>query len=119
VQITNDPGLTSLADRLGVTLQVMNDHDVIATAGSFGTATLLNVRDTFKSISNCLLYTFLVVATCFHAMNGLWTMTITWGIALTERSRLLIRRVCNGLMFLLLFLGLAAIWGTYWINLKS
>ena len=82
-------------------------------APSFGIAELLMVRDTFKSPLMILLYTGLVLAACFHGFNGLWTFMISWGITLTARSQRLMRTLATGLMVLVTFLGLAAIWGTY------
>lgn len=95
----------------------LNENQVIAVSPSFGVAELLLVRDSFKSPTMILLYTGLVLATCFHAFNGLWTCMITWGITLTARSQMLMRSFAVSLMILVAFLGLASIWGTYWINL--
>lgn len=93
--------------------------EVVASANNFGTAELLMVRDTFKSPVMIVLYTLLVLAACFHGFNGLWTFMISWGITLTERSQRLMRKLCTFLMLLVGGLGLAAVWFTYWINLKS
>lgn len=95
----------------------LNENQMIAVSPSFGIAELLLVRDTFKSPTMILLYTGLVLATCFHAFNGLWTFMISWGITLTARSQQLMRALAIFLMVLVTFLGLAAIWGTYWFNL--
>lgn len=92
---------------------------VIAVSNNFGTAELLMVRESFKRPEMLLLYTVLVLSACFHAFNGLWTFCITWGVTLSVRSQKLMRIVSTGLMFLITFLGLAAIWGTYWLNLKQ
>ncbi len=93
-------------------------NEVVAMCNNFGTASLMMVRDTFKSVWFCILYSLFVIIACFHAANGLWTFAITWGISLSERSRKLMRLLSNLLMVLLLFFGLAAIWGVYWINLR-
>jgi succinate dehydrogenase / fumarate reductase cytochrome b subunit len=95
----------------------LNENQLIAVSSSFGIAELLLVRDTFKNPTMILLYTGLVLATCFHAFNGLWTFMISWGITLTVRSQQLMRILATILMVLITFLGLAAIWGTYWFNL--
>ncbi len=96
----------------------LKEGEVIAVANEFGTAVLLTVRQTFKSPLMLVLYTVFVLSACFHAFNGLWTFLITWGISLTSRSQIMMRRMATGLMLLIAFLGLAAIWGTYWINLR-
>ncbi len=96
----------------------MNEHQLLALSPSFGIAELLMVRDTFKSPMMILLYTGLVLAACFHAFNGLWTFMISWGVNLTTYSQRWMRKIATGLMMLITFLGLAAIWGT-WINLRS
>lgn len=96
-----------------------NDHQFVAVTKSFGVAELLMLRDTFKSPVMILLYTGLVLAACFHGFNGLWTWMITWGITLTDASQRIMRKIAVFFMVLVAFLGLAAIWGTYWINLRS
>lgn len=95
----------------------LNPKEVIAVAPSFGTAELLMVRDTFKSPLMMGLYSLFVIAACYHAFNGLWSAFITWGIMVTERSQHLFLKACHAMMALMLFLGLAAIWLTYWVNL--
>lgn len=97
----------------------LNDKQVIAVAPSFGIAELLMVRDAFKNPVMILLYTGLVLAACFHGFNGLWTFMISWGVTLSARSQQWMRSLATGLMVLVAFLGLAAIWGTYWINLRQ
>jgi succinate dehydrogenase / fumarate reductase, cytochrome b subunit len=119
VQLTPDAGLGSVAERLNVKLTPKAEKVIVATASDFGTAELLMVRNTFKQPIMLVLYTLLVLATCYHAFNGLWTAMIKWGVTLTPRSQLLMLRGCYGMMTLVAFLGLAAVWGTYWINLKS
>jgi succinate dehydrogenase / fumarate reductase cytochrome b subunit len=97
----------------------LQEGEVVAVAPSFGTAVLLMVRNTFKSPVMIFLYTGLVLAACFHGFNGLWTFLISWGVTLTARSQQLMRFFSTALMVLIAFLGLAAIWGSYWINLRN
>jgi len=97
----------------------LKENQLVVASPSFGVAELLLVRDTFKSPTMIILYTGLVLATCFHAFNGLWTFMISWGITLTARSQQMMRSLAIALMILISFLGLAAVWGTYWINLGS
>jgi succinate dehydrogenase / fumarate reductase cytochrome b subunit len=118
VSLTQDAGLSSLAERLDVKLTA-DQNQVTALSPNFGTAVLLMVRETFKSPLMIFLYTVFVLAATFHAFNGLWTFMITWGITLTTASQRLMRKCAVVLMVLISFLGLAAIWATYWINLKS
>lgn len=92
-------------------------HQVMAVSSDFGTATLLMVRDAFKSPFKAILYTVFVLAACFHAFNGLWTFCITWGWVIRARSQARLVNVCIGIMVLIAFLGLASVWGTYWLNL--
>lgn len=103
----------------GVTKKIPTTDQVIAEASSFGTATLLVVRDAFKSIWTSIFYTIFVLAAVFHAFNGLWTFMITWGIVLKMRSQSSAVNFCVGVMALVGFLGLAAIWGTYFLNLRQ
>jgi succinate dehydrogenase / fumarate reductase cytochrome b subunit len=96
----------------------INASEVIAVSTSFGDVILLNVRDSFKSPITAALYTIFVIATCFHAFNGLWTFCISWGIILKMRSQNQALNLCIALMVLIALLGLTAIWGSYFINLK-
>jgi succinate dehydrogenase / fumarate reductase cytochrome b subunit len=117
VSLTPDDGLPTLAKRLHVTL-TDSENKVIARASTPGTAYLLMVRDTFKSPLMSILYTIFVLAAAFHAFNGFWTFLITWGVILSYRSqKAMIPYSILGIL-LLSFLGLAAIWGTYWVNLR-
>ena len=104
---------------LALEARPISKKEVIAVAPSFGTATLLNVRNAFKDTIKCGLYTLFVLSAVFHAFNGLWTFLITWGAILKMGSQKAFGKICLGLMLLFAFLGLAAVWGTYWINLKS
>jgi len=161
VRLHDDPGLPTVADRLGANLflaseieekqkefkrfdipsktdalkyqtyketrkwvntlskQSLTSNELIATTESFGVAELLIVRDSFSSIFKSILYTFFVLAAAFHAFNGLWTFMITWGVILSIRSQKSMVNVCYSIMLLIAFLGLAAVWGTYWMNLRS
>jgi succinate dehydrogenase / fumarate reductase cytochrome b subunit len=96
----------------------VDTHQVVAVSKDFGTASLLIVRDTFKSPFMVALYSLFVLIACYHAFNGLWTFLITWGVTLTEKSQRLALVLSTSLMVLVAFLGLAAAIGTYWINLR-
>ena len=91
---------------------------LLVVANNFGTAELMMVRETFKMPAMLFLYTVFVLSACFHGYNGLWTFMISWGATLSVASQRLMRVITNAIMFLIAFLGLAAIWGTYWINLR-
>lgn len=119
VRLTDDSGLRSVAHRLNVRLEPSPSGELLAVVPDFGTAELLMVRETFKMPIMIALYTIFVLAACYHGFNGLWTFLITWGVCLTERSQRIARRFANVLLFLVAFLGLSAIWLTYWINLKQ
>jgi len=97
----------------------LKSNQLIAVAKDFGTAELLMVRETFKMPIMIALYTLFVLAACFHGFNGLWTFMIKWGVTLTQRSQRLFLKCTTFLMVLVAFLGLAAIFGTYWINLRQ
>lgn len=122
VKITRDEGLPSLAERLGVKLEQnasLGPNEVYAISDNFGTAELLVVRDTFKMPFMMVLYTIFVLAATFHAFNGMWTFMISWGVTLSQWSQRLMRYLTVALMLLVTFFGLAAIWLTYWVNLKT
>jgi succinate dehydrogenase / fumarate reductase cytochrome b subunit len=97
----------------------LKSNQVIAVASNFGTADLLMLRDTFKSPTMIILYTLFVLTAVYHAFNGLWTGLIKWGVTLNRKSQRLMLNFSIGIMIIIGFLGLAAVWGTYWINLKN
>lgn len=92
---------------------------VIAVTPSFGTASLLNVRNTFKSPVWVGVYTVFVLSAVFHAFNGLWTSMLTWGWIIKAAAQTRARKVAITLMIVIAFLGLAAVWGTYFLNLRN
>lgn len=97
----------------------LENGQAIAVADNFGTVELLMIRETFKMPIMIVLYTLFVLAACYHGFNGLWTFLISWGVTLTEKSQAWMRTVSTGLMVIVAFLGLSAIWLTYWVNLKQ
>jgi succinate dehydrogenase / fumarate reductase, cytochrome b subunit len=97
----------------------LGKDQVLAISKNFGTSELLMLRETFKMPLMLVFYTLLVLATCYHAFNGLWTAMVTWGITLSAKSQRVMLTSTQVLMVLVSFLGLAAVWGTYWINLKQ
>src|SRR5262249_49368769 len=119
LRVTKDPGLEAVAKRLQVTIldRKMKPNEVMIETTNFGTATLMGVRDTFKSYTWCAFYTLFVLAATFHAFNGLWTFMITWGLIFRYAAQQAMVKFSYALMALLAFLGLVAIWGTYWVNL--
>lgn len=148
VQVTDDEGLMSLAQRLNIDVyKVGSGVDVLFTstfdrdasdpirvkaiqdyssegnlvieADSMGKAILMTVRDTFKSTTVALLYSLFVIAASFHAANGVWSGLISWGVLITDQSQQVFLKVIYGLMFLLMFLGLSAVWVTYGFNLYA
>jgi len=114
VQVSRDNELGSLAERLGVKL-IENKQDISAYAETPGTGMLLMVREAFKSVPVAIGYTLFLAAAVFHAMNGFWTFLITWGAILSARSQRAMIPVSVIGMGMLLFFGLAAIWGSYWL----
>lgn len=134
IKVKDDAGLTSLSKRLDFSLldtqgiksempdlvetKTLKSGEFLAVTKSFGTAELLMVRNAFKMPLLMFLYAVLVLSACFHAFNGLWTFCISWGITLSPSSQKNMRRVATFFMFLIGFLGFAAIFGTY-LNLQS
>lgn len=118
VKVKPDKGLPSVAERLGAQLQEAPSGELLALTADFGTATLLTVRDTFKNPFYIALYTLFVLAACFHAFNGFWTFLISWGWVLKMAAQRTWAALSLVIMLIMLFLGLAAVWGTYWLNLK-
>ena len=134
IKVKDDPGLESLSKKLHYQIvqgdnlpthwqgplanRPLKENEKGIISKSFGLAELMMVRETFKSPLMITLYTLFVLSACFHAFNGLWTFMISWGVTLSQRSQLWMRWISNILMAIVAFWGLAAIWGTYWINLR-
>ncbi len=116
VRVHDDPGLRTVAARLDTELKGGKDI-LYAVAPNPGTAFFLLVRDMFKNPIYVILYSIFVVAAAFHAFNGFWTAMITWGLTVTDRSQRIMGIVTRSLMWIVGFLGLVAIWGTYWTTL--
>lgn len=93
----------------------LRPNEVVAVAPNPGTAILLMVRNTFKSPLMAVLYTIFVLAAAFHACNGFWTFLIAWGAILSYRSQKSMIPVCLLAALGLSMLGLAAIWGSYFL----
>lgn len=102
-----------------LTARPVTKGEAIAVTKDFGTAELLVVRNNFKSWTMIILYSLFVIAAVFHAFNGLWTFLITWGVLLTTAAQKAMLHVATTLMILVGFLGLSAVWLTYWITLKT
>lgn len=97
----------------------LKPNEVVAAAPTFGTISLLGVRDTFKSPLWVTIYTLFVISACFHAFNGLWTSIVSWGWVIKASAQTGARKMSIGLMVIIAFLGLIAVWGTYFLNLKN
>lgn len=101
----------------GLESRKLKSGQVMAVSKSFGSLELLNVRETFQSLIMCILYTIFVLAAVFHGFNGLWTFLITWGLILSRKSHSSAKTASLGLMFVVGFLGVMAIWGTFFWTL--
>ncbi len=126
VRLNHDSGLNTLAERIHATILtddqtyfLLKQDQVVAMTATPGKAMLLMVRETFKSPLMSVLYTIFVIAASFHAFNGFWTSLITWGAILSYRSQKAMIALSWVGCGLLAFLGLAAIWGSYWLNLRT
>lgn len=97
----------------------LKDTQVVAVADNSGTAFLLMVRNAFKNPILAIIYSLFVLSAAYHAFNGMWTAMITWGAILSYRSQKAMINVAIACMILIGGLGLIAIWGSYWINLRS
>ncbi|MBI3901043.1 MAG: succinate dehydrogenase [Chlamydiia bacterium] len=96
----------------------LKSSELVAVTATPGTAYLLMVRNTFKNPVMAIFYTIFLLAAVFHAGNGLWTFLITWGALLSFRSQKAMIPISLFAMLLLSVLGMAAIWCSYWVNLR-
>lgn len=117
VSVSADPGLDGIAARLGA--KVIEGPDGLeVVADSSGKAMLFTVRDVMKSWTMRILYSIFVLSGVYHGFRGLWSFAIVWGITLTKRSQNVMKWATVGLMLVVGFLGMAAIWLTYSVTLK-
>lgn len=97
----------------------LGSNQLLGVTSDYGAAMLLMVRNAMAVPWICLLYTVFVLSASFHAYNGVWTAMVSWGIIMSQRSQRKAALFCSFLVALFSFLGLAAVWGTYWINLRT
>ena len=90
----------------------VSSSQLILESKDFGAVTLMKVRETFQSPIYCIIYTIFVLATCFHAFNGLWTFIVSWGLVIRLVTQRAMLKWTIGLMVLIASLGLMAIWGS-------
>lgn len=95
------------------------EHQVAVVSDQFGKSLLLTVRATFRDPWMIFLYTIFVLAAVYHAFRGLWSFMIVWGFTLTSRSQHYMSTLAICAMVVLGFLGLSAVWLTYWVNLRT
>lgn len=91
----------------------LDSHQIVAVSSNFGTATLLVVRNVFKSPLQVFLYSIFVLSTSFHAGHGFWTFLVTWGVILKPVAQDKFYRVAFAVALFFALLGLFAIWGIY------
>jgi len=115
VRVTDDRGLDKTANTLGAKLESLGDRK-IALAPTPGAAFFLIVREAFKNPLIVILYSLLVIGAAYHAFNGLWTFMISWGIIVTPTVQKVALMITTLLMAVVIFLGLMAAWGTYWVT---
>ncbi|MBS0622134.1 MAG: succinate dehydrogenase [Verrucomicrobia bacterium] len=121
VKIYSSGEIEAVGGQLGAALRYrsLKEGQVMLVADSFGEAALFSVRNTFKSFWMMAIYTVLVLAAVYHGFRGLWSFSIVWGLALTQRSQKMMSLASIALMVIVGFLGLAAVYLTYWVTLKA
>lgn len=127
VVVNENRGLEKIAQAIKIQLYTQSDlaevglalshplkeNQRLAVSSTMGPLSFLIVRAAFQRPIWVILYSIFVIAAAFHAFNGVWTLLITWGITLTQRSQQLSRLITSFFMFVVMALGLMAIWGTY------
>lgn len=103
----------------GLESRKLSGTQVMAVSKNFGNLELLNVRQTFQSLTMCVLYSIFVLAAVFHGFNGLWTFLITWGVILSRKAHSTTSNFCTGLMFIVGLLGFMSIWGTFFLTMRG
>lgn len=114
--VKKDAGLENTVRELKGSMVEKGDK-MLVTVPTAGASFFLVVRETFKNPLMVIAYSLFVIAACYHGFNGLWTFMIKWGVTLTRRSQKRMRTLANLFMYVTMFLGLLAAWGTYWTTL--
>lgn len=115
VSVVHDESLHNMALKLPVKVEPSEGLMTVETK-DFGTAEWVLMRQTFQSPGWILLYTLFVLAAAYHAFQGLWTFLLSWGLTISLRSQRLCHAFSMACMCLVAFMGLVAIFGTYWMH---
>lgn len=115
VIVTDDAQLAPLAAQVDARATPLESGMALVSGKTPGQAMLFMVRNTFKSLLFCALYSIFLLSAAFHAFNGLWTFLITWGLLLSYRAQLRAQWLIVAGFLLLTFWGFAAIWGSYYL----
>lgn len=112
--VEENPWLLSAAKKIGVTLvEGENRGELVALSPKAGPLYFLEVCSLCKNLPMILIYSLFVSAATFHAMNGMWTFAITWGITLPRQSQQRMRRGVSLLMALFILISVGALFGLY------
>lgn len=87
VRLHDDPALAPFVEKMHSSLVEREGERAVVATDSMGRAFLFILRDAFQSPLAIALYALFVLATIFHACNGVSTFCIRWGLTLTQRSQ--------------------------------
>lgn len=66
------------------------------------------MAEIFASPFMIVFYALGILAATFHLSNGLWSFLVTWGLAQSPRSQLIVSYVTIGIFVILSFIGMRA-----------
>ena len=89
----------------------LKNKKVIAIADSFGKATLISVFNTFQSPFEIIIYSIFVLASSFHAINGLYTFLLSWGVIFSLKHQKLFSIGSCAVGFIVTLIGFVSIFG--------
>ncbi|MBN2479804.1 MAG: hypothetical protein JXA94_06215 [Parachlamydiales bacterium] len=128
VKINHDEKLEKIANKIDAKIFYKNNipkvlegyslksNTVLAMTKTSGAAILLMVRDTFQNPFMIAGYTAFVLAATFHAINGLWSFLITWGVILSYKSQNFTLKICRLIMIGVVVLGFLSIFGNLFLR---
>ncbi|OGN59709.1 MAG: hypothetical protein A3F40_04565 [Chlamydiae bacterium RIFCSPHIGHO2_12_FULL_27_8] len=96
----------------------LKDNKIFAVANTFGKATLISVYNTFQNPFEIFLYSIFVIACAYHAINGLYTFLLSWGVIFSLKHERFFSILACFIALILTLIGLTSIFGNIFFGVK-
>ncbi len=111
--ISNKENITNQKLAISIKKFKLKDNQIVAMTKQSGQTFLLSIRDVLKNPLMVGIYSIFILATTFHAINGLWTFLLTWGFIISNRSQKISLNICFWIMLFILTLGFISVWSNF------